>query len=116
MSDRPRYRLQNRESAGISSTHGGHQVAQKCTIVRCPFSWVRSIFLPPRSYTGSSGAAERKASEPDGDSGGTRERIQTAPTVTSTTAKAMVKIERVFILCTNRAIGSSVHRVICPDK
>ncbi len=41
-----RYLSQNRESAGISSTHGGHQVAQKWMMKILPFCFERSVFLP----------------------------------------------------------------------
>ena len=75
-----RYLSQKRESAGISSTQGGHHVAQKCTMKILPFCFARSVFLPAWSKMGSSGAADRNCSEPDGDSGGTSDLIQTMPT------------------------------------
>src|SRR5438552_8824653 len=106
MSLRPLYFSQNLDSAGISSTQGGHQVAQKWMTTRWPFSFVRSIFLPARSKIGSSGAAARKASEPEGDSGGTSERTKMPPTTTRITENATVRRVRVFIVRSgDRLIG-----------
>src|SRR6266849_3906828 len=103
MSLRPLYVSQNLARAGISSTQGGHHVAQKWITRRCPFSFVRSIFLPARSKIGSSGAADRKAREPEGDSGGTSDRTKMPPTTTRMTENAMVRSVRVFM------IGSLIH-------
>src|SRR5512143_446464 len=57
---------------------------------------------------GSSGAAERKAIAPVGDSGGTSERIQIAPTTTAATANSRVTRDRVFMVA---RLVSSGHRI-----
>src|ERR1700694_4427118 len=98
MSSRPLYSSQNFESSGISSTQGGHQVAQKWMTTRRPFSFDMSTFLPCRSKIGSSGAVERDASEPPGESGGTSDREKTVPTATIATAKTSVRTLRVVMI------------------
>src|ERR1700730_2714601 len=97
MSPRVWYFSQKCPSSGSSSTHGGHQVAQKWTIKSSPFSFERSVLWPARSKMGSSGAAERNWRDPDGESGGTSEWIQTAPTEANTTANVRVRTERVLM-------------------
>ena len=92
------YCSQNFESAGSSSTQGGHQVAQKWTTKRSSLLLGEVDLLAVAVVR--SAAPERQrgtGANPLGESGGTSDLIQTAPTAAAATAKVSVSSERVVM-------------------
>src|SRR5262245_49270751 len=111
MSPRPWYFSQKRESAGTSSTQGGHHVAQKWMIVILPWSFERSTLAPARSATDRFGTPGRKASDPEGEAGGSSDFTQTPAAAAAARAKATIRRVRVFM-----GVGSSGHRALDPER